>query len=244
MLNAKAFLTKKFMLALSIIALSVLIIWQLKTVTYSKDSAPAQVETTYGPIRLTMRLEKTTYRLGEPVNITLTVTNVGNETVLLGFSVFCKTNFVVCNKSYQTIFDYFTSVGWLGIGGEVVLDPRESLSQTLTWDQLEIDNFPPFAFRHVQPGIYYIKGQIGPCLHYVGSPEEYDPLKCTDFIKIETPKIEIEICTHAHTAGTARYSVIIDNSLGKEHIQTLRTDQYDDYPKKCWRRERDDDLLI
>jgi hypothetical protein len=176
-----------------VIFVSATVTWGLKTLTYSEVFNLVDVETTYGPIKLTMRLDKTSYRLGEPVNITLAVTNISNETVLLGFSVFCKTNFVVCNKSYQTILNYFSSVGWLDIGGEVVLDSGESLSQTLTWDQLEIDNFPPFASRHVQPGIYYIKGQIGPCLHYVGSLEEYDPLKCTDFIKIETQKIEIEI---------------------------------------------------
>ena len=199
--SARAFLTnKKVILVLfvavstvSIAAFGVLVVWKFKIVTHGEDSVPAEVETTYGPIKLVIRLNKTSYGLGESISINLTVENISNETVLLGFTVPCKTNFVVCNKSSQTIFDYFSSVGWADTGVEVVLDPGESLRQTLTWEQMEIDNFPPFASRQVQPGTYYIKGQIGPCLHYVGSPEDYDPLECTDFIKIETLKIEIEI---------------------------------------------------
>lgn len=180
-------------LALSVVALGVLVIWKMKTVTYGKESPPAEVETTYGPVKLTMRLNKTIYVLGEPVKITLTVTNISNETVLLSFCSPCKTNFVVYNKASQTIFDYFTTRIWADISSGLLLDSGESLSQTLTWNQLEIDNFPPFASRHAQSGIYYVKGQIGPCLHYVGSPEEYDSLKCIGSIKIEIPRVEIEI---------------------------------------------------
>jgi len=199
--SARTFLTnKKFILVLylavltvSVAAFGVLVIWKFKIVTHGEDSVPAEVETTYGSIRLVMGLNKTTYGLGESISINLTVVNISNETVLLGFTVPCKTNFVVCNKSSQTIFDYFSSVGWADTGVDMILDSGEALSQTLTWNQLEIDNFPPFASRQVQPGTYYIKGQIGPCLHYVGSPEDYDPLECTGFIKIETPKIQIEI---------------------------------------------------
>jgi len=176
-----------------VIFASAMVILGLKTLTYSEVFNPMEVETTYGPIKLTMRLDKTTYRLGEPVNITLIVMNISNETVLLGFSAPCKTNFVVCNKSSQTIFDYFLSVGWADTGVDVVLDPGEALSQTLTWDQLEIDNLPPFASRQVQLGTYYIKGQVGPLLFYVGSPEEYNPLEYANFIKIETPEVKMEI---------------------------------------------------
>jgi len=188
-------LSLKKMIILSIVAIlvSVTVAWGLKTLTGSEVFNPVNGETTYGPIKLTMRLDKTSYRLGEPANITLAVTNISNETVLLGFSVLCKTSFVVCNKSSQTIFNYFSSVCWPDSGGEVVLDSGESLSQTLTWDQLEIDNFPPFASRQVQPGTYYIIGQTGPLLRYVGPREEYDPLECIDLIKIETPKVKIEI---------------------------------------------------
>jgi len=181
------------MLVLSAVALGVLIIWKMKTITYGKESPPAEVETTYGPIKLTMRLNKTIYVMGEAVKVILTVTNIGNETVLLSFCSPCKTNFVVYNKASQTIFNYFTSCMWADICSSLLLDSRESFSQTLIWDQLEIDNFPPFASRQVQPGTYYIKGQIGPCLHYVGPPEECNPLECTGFIKIETPMVEIEV---------------------------------------------------
>lgn len=180
-------------LSIVVILVGVMVPWGLKTLTYSEVFNPVEVEKTYGPIKLMARLDKTSYRLGELVNITLTVTNISNETVLLCFSVLCKISFVVLNISSQTIFDYFTSHVWPDSGGEVLLDSGELLSQTLTWDQLEIDNFPPFASRQVQLGTYYIKGQIGPYLRYVGPPDEYNPLEHIYPIKIETPKIEIEI---------------------------------------------------
>jgi len=168
------------------------VVWGLNSVTHRDASTPVEVETTYGPVKLTMILEKTTYRLGEPVNITLTITNISNETTLLYLTYPCKTNFMVFDKSSEPIFEYFRSRIWPAATCEVVLDSGESLTQTLTWNQLEIDNFPPFDSRQVQPGTYYVVGQIGPCLSYVGPPEEFDPIR-VGCPKIETSKIEIEI---------------------------------------------------
>jgi len=185
-------LEKMTILSIVVILVSVTVIWGLETLTCSEVFNPVEVETTYGPIKLTMKLNKTSYRLGESVTITLTVTNLSNETVLLGFCVLCKTNFVVCDKSSQIIFSYYSSRGWPESGGEVILDSRESFSQALIWSQLEIDKFSPYASRQVQPGNYYIKGQVGPDLIYVGSPDEFNPREAS-LIKIETSEIEIEI---------------------------------------------------
>jgi hypothetical protein len=139
-----------------------------------------------------MRLEKTTYELGEPVNVTLTITNISNETTLLYFTVPCKTNFVILNKSSETIYDYFRTHGWAETTYDLVLDSGESLTQTLTWNQLEVDDFPPFDSRQVRLGTYYIIGQIGPPLSYVGPAEEPVPGH-VGFLTIETSKVEIKI---------------------------------------------------
>ena len=176
-----------------VIAASAMVTLGLKTLTYSEVSNPLEVETMYGPIKLTMRLGNTTYKLGELVKITLTITNIGNETVLLGFCTPCKTNFVVSNKLSQTIYNYYSSCGWLTFPSEITLDSGESFGQTLKWKQLEKDKFPPFASRQVQPGTYYIKGQMGPHLRYVGPAEEYDPLRGGTIINVETQKIQTEI---------------------------------------------------
>jgi hypothetical protein len=177
-------------LCLIFVILGVVAVWGLNSVTYRGESSPVEVETTYGPVKLTMKLEKTTYKLGEPVNVTLTITNISNETTLLYFTIPCKTNFVILNKSSETIFEYYWRI-WPTTTAEVILDSGESLTQTLTWNQLEIDDFPSFHSRQVQPGTYYIIGQIGPPLTYVGPPEEFDPEHgCPT---IETSKVEINI---------------------------------------------------
>lgn len=165
----------------------------LKAVTYKEESTPMEVKTTYGPIELKMGLNQTVYKLGDLVNITLTVTNISNETILLSYLCPPKVDFAVCDKSHQIIYVHSQATYWPDVTVGKILDCGESFSQTFKWSQLEMDFSPPYESRHVQPGTYYIIGRIGPTLCYVGPPEESNPLEHRDIIEIETPKIKIKI---------------------------------------------------
>jgi hypothetical protein len=106
---------------------------------------------------LTMTVEKTDYSLGEPINVTLTVTNISNQTIdfLYGASSF---DFLVYNNNgfvYQwssfRIFPMFVVNRPLG--------PGENITNVLTWPQTcnvteSSQGFP------VAPGAYYLLGEI------------------------------------------------------------------------------------
>lgn len=89
MLSAKVFLTNnKFMLVLSVVALvGVMVVWGLKATLIEEPAGGAiKIEATHYPLKLTMILNKTTFKVGEPVNIRFLLENIGNETLTLCFS--------------------------------------------------------------------------------------------------------------------------------------------------------------
>lgn len=169
------------------------VILALKTMTYEGESTPVEVKTTYGPIELKMGLNQTMYKLGDLVNITLTVTNISNETILLSYWQPPKVDFAVCDISHQIIYVHSQNLVVPHILVGEILNSGESFSQTFEWRQLEMDFSPPYESRQVQPGAYYIKGRTGPFLYYVGPLEESDPSEHHDTIEVETPTIKIGI---------------------------------------------------
>jgi len=187
-------LSAKKVVAISVVVslLGVAATFGLKELSFKGIISPVEAETIYGPIRLTATLDKSTFRLGEKINVTVTITNISNETIMLSYSSPPKTDFAAFNSLSQTIFIYSQTHGFMGMLVSIVLEPLESYSQTLEWDQLEVDNFPPFASRQVQSGTYYITGRTGPGLYYLGSKDEYQD-EFEKRITVETPKIEIQI---------------------------------------------------
>ena len=194
----KGLANKKLMLALSVVTLvGVAVAWGLKTFSYVEVSTPVEAETTYGPIKLTMRLNKTAYKLGEPVNINVTVTNISNETIVLGYTMPPELDFWVYNESSQVIYKYHQVYAWGLAIVDVILNPGESFHQypwypPLVWDQVEV-KFSPYSHIQVPPGTYYITGRTGPRLGYLGPLDQYNRGHYSGRIDIETPKIQIEI---------------------------------------------------
>jgi hypothetical protein len=166
------------------------VVWGLKTLTAKEVIGPVEAETIYGPIRLTVRLDKNTFRLGEKINVTLTITNISNKTIVLAYSSPPKTDFAVYNSSSDRIFLFSRAYGWTTEVVSLVLEPSESSSQIWKWDQQkgkwEED------LQSVDPGTYYIAGLTGPGLYYLGPKDEYRE-DFVERIKVETPKIEIAI---------------------------------------------------
>jgi hypothetical protein len=113
-----------------------------------------------GNLELTMTLGKTAYNLGEPINLTLAITNISNQTINFthtgldfDFQVYNDTN----NQVYQ--WSNFKAIAqFIAI---VPLHAGESMSANFTW--LQTCNFnAQVEGDPVSPGTYNIIGQTGP----------------------------------------------------------------------------------
>jgi hypothetical protein len=113
-----------------------------------------------GVLELTMTLDKTVFSLGEPVNLTLTLTNISDQTINythtgldFDFQVYNGTNNVVYQWSNFIAIPQFIAI--------VPLPAGESRSANFTW--LQTCNFnAQVEGDPVSPGTYYIVGQTGP----------------------------------------------------------------------------------
>jgi hypothetical protein len=118
-------------------------------------SAAAAVNETVG-LELTVQLEKTEYSLGEPVNITLILTNISNQTINLQMSAI-SFDFWILNDMNIIIFQYSTSaifplyIIWQSIA------PGRNLTRVLVWPQ----TYYTIDGAAVPAGTYYMVGQFG-----------------------------------------------------------------------------------
>lgn len=156
---------------------------ELKTLTLKEIFSPVEAETTYGPVKLTMTLDKTVHRVGEPINITVKLENIGNRTIWLRATSPPALGFVVYNVSLQPIYIV------IGVLGEFVsyrIDSYESFCTTDSWTQLgRYGSGPQSFYRQVDPGTYFIAGRTTP------PTKIYDGIE--EIAEVETPKIRIEI---------------------------------------------------
>lgn len=174
-----------------VILVGATLIWGLKSVTYSEitdsEILPPKVETTVGPIKLTMSLDNVTYIVGEPVNVSLMLTNIGNETITITFNSPLHFDFKILNKFNETIYILSYNVGVIAVLSSITLKTGESFSRTFIWNQEKHPTTPPFTpIQQVEPGTYYVVGQTG---HLI----KVEPPVIQVPTIIETPKIQIEI---------------------------------------------------
>ncbi len=128
-----------------------------------------------GNLELTMTLDKTVYSLGEPVNLTLTITNISNQTIKFehtgldfDFQVYNGTNNVVYQWSNFIAIPQFITI--------VPLPAGESRSANFTW--LQTCNFnAQVEGDPVSPGTYYIVGQTGPAYGIQTTPIQLTIIK-------------------------------------------------------------------
>jgi hypothetical protein len=113
-----------------------------------------------GDLELTITIDKTTYNVGEPVNITLTITNISKQTINFthtgldfDFQVSNDTNNIVYQWSKFKFIPQFMAIEALHAG--------YSISSNLTWPQ--ICNFnTQVQDNAASPGTYNIIGETGP----------------------------------------------------------------------------------
>jgi hypothetical protein len=116
-----------------------------------------QTSSVNGSFELTLSVEKTVHSPREPVNVTLALTNISDQTVNFTHTAF-DFDFFVENASGGKIYQW--SIGqafpmWAMIKQ---LPPGESETATYTWPQTSNSNFPSVTAQ-VPAGTYYIVGE-------------------------------------------------------------------------------------
>jgi hypothetical protein len=124
-------------------------------VTIATSTALPTPKTVSDGLELTMTIEKTQYVLGEPINITLTVTNISNQTINFNhtgqdfdFLVYNDTNNLIYQWSKGRAFPMFISI--------LPLKPKENITETYVWEQTsnsQLEDIP------VSLGTYNIVGE-------------------------------------------------------------------------------------
>ena len=113
-------------------------------------------------LKLILTLEKTEYSLGEPVNMTLTLTNIKNQTV--SFDYFYNWwDFRVYNVASSGQNDLYIGDGghdMLPHGGEVSLGSGMNMTDGFSWQQVSNSTLDRYGqpISPVLPGTYYIVG--------------------------------------------------------------------------------------
>lgn len=121
-----------------------------------------QVEAAKYPFKLTITLEKTTYKLGEIVNVTWTLTNIGEENVTLYYSADFMPDFIIRNNNFKHVFRYAWHYAVAAIYYPLfTLAPGDSRTRMGDWEQIydgsgNTDQI--LWYEQVPPGPYYISG--------------------------------------------------------------------------------------
>jgi len=106
-------------------------------------------------LELTMTVEKTDYYVGEPINVTLTVTNISNQTIT--FQYWAKTFDLLVHNDTGYIYQWSKSRIFPFVIVDLSLDPGENITRVLTWPQTCNDTLFSQG-TPVSPGAYYIYG--------------------------------------------------------------------------------------
>jgi hypothetical protein len=128
----------------------------------TQTSPIAEGSANQSELNFTLQLQKTNYSLGEPINITLTFTNISNQTInftysmdVFDFLVYNGTNNVIYQWSWSKIFPYYMGI--------IPLAPGENFTESFVWPQITGPSTinPSMVSLPVSPGTYYIVGQMG-----------------------------------------------------------------------------------
>lgn len=120
-----------------------------------------QAEATKYPFKLVITLEKTVFKLGEPVNVTCILTNISEENVTLYNSRDDPPDFSIRDENFNHVFRYRSYVGVAMIIHPIAtIAPGDNITVTDKWKQIFDGTYIPTEFRldHVPPGTYYVKG--------------------------------------------------------------------------------------
>lgn len=125
-------------------------------VNYSKTTASSGVEDNF-QLSMTLDANKTSFRQGEEIKLTLALTNLSNQTKTVtdanGVSIF---NFGIYDQSNNWVYMY--EIGAYPIINQtIIIPPNSTYNETFTWEQGGL----PYVHPSQEPvGTYYIVGNI------------------------------------------------------------------------------------
>ncbi|MDH5460894.1 MAG: BsuPI-related putative proteinase inhibitor [Candidatus Bathyarchaeota archaeon] len=137
------------------------------------------VEAIQHPFELVLKLNKTTYSLGETVNITISLTNISDENVkislLAGGDPKSQFDFLIYDGSNDPIYRYSAHRGYYAGGPSVFLAPNQNITASYLWEQHDDDG------GVVAEGKYFVVGRTHQIFYLDHS------------LSLETPRLEITI---------------------------------------------------
>ena len=111
-----------------------------------------------GGLEFTMTLKNTTFKIGEQINITFTVTNIGYQTISYALS-FPEFDFIVYNSSNSQLYRWTSFKMFPMIVMEMDLLPGDNRTSILAWRQTCNQSESNNEGIQVSPGQYYIVGR-------------------------------------------------------------------------------------
>lgn len=151
-------------LCLAFVVLGLTGVCGLKALTRTVENGVGggvMAEASMFPLKLTIILNRTTFKVGETVNMTLLLENIGNETLPFKYGN-DRFSFVVYDRYGSRV--YKPNIAYLAQIIPLPLPPGLSQSCTLTWHQeydpifRGFDQDPLYEYRKVPPDIYQIVG--------------------------------------------------------------------------------------
>ena len=128
----------------------------------AKDTR-VRVATALPPRELSMELEKTVFNLGEDVSITISVKNIGNETITVAWGSAAMFDFDVLDANGTFVYRFTYAYLFAFVEHRVSLFPGEEFSLTRKWDQtrmtVEGDKLLEYGIP-VERDIYSITGKL------------------------------------------------------------------------------------
>ena len=118
---------------------------------------PSPAKSSNGNLQLTISLEKTVYSVWEPVNITLAIVNISNQTVDFTYTGM-NFDFLVQNDTKNLIYQWSIGRAFAMFIMIKPLQPGENVTATYTWPQTCNSN-PSTLGAFVSSGTYYIIGK-------------------------------------------------------------------------------------
>lgn len=149
------------MLTLVIVTTSVSVVFAYLQLN-PKDTH-ARVEAVFPPRELSMKLEKTVFDLGEDVSITISVQNIGNETITVAWGSAAMFDFDVLDANGTFVYRFTYAYLFAFMEHRVSLFPGEEFSLTRKWDQTRMTIVDDQMLEYgipVKRGVYSITGKL------------------------------------------------------------------------------------
>lgn len=133
------------------------------------------------PFKLIITLEKTAFKLEEPVNVTWILTNIDDENVTLYNSCDDPLDFLIRDENFNDVFRYRSYVSVIQVIYPFApIAPGDNMTMTGIWKQIYDGSgtiHPVLWYKQVPPGSYYVFGAFRSSTY--GLEFETSPLRIT-----------------------------------------------------------------